>query len=310
MKDDAAAPAAEKPGPHREFRSGFVAVVGRPNVGKSTLVNRLTGCKVSIVSDKPQTTRNRVAGVVTTSSAQVVLLDVPGFQKPRDELTKRMQAVVDQTLEEVDGALFVVACNEAIGKGDAFIASRLTASGVPTIVLLNKVDLADEAQVTRQTAKVTALGIPAPVFPVSAVTGHGLGEVLSLLEQMLPPGPLYFPEGTVTDRPDEWLIGELIREKVLHVTEDEVPHSVSVEVREVEEREGAHLIDVSAAIYVERESQRPIILGEGGSRLKRIGTEARRDIEALLGTHVFLDLVVQVRPHWRRNPGLLDRLGL
>ncbi len=292
------------------FRSGFVAVVGRPNVGKSTLVNRLTGRKVSIVSDKPQTTRNRVAGVVSRPTSQVVLLDIPGFQKPRDELTRRMQATVDQTLQEVDGALWLIAGDESVGKGDAFIASRLAASGVPTVIAVNKTDLLSEDRAQRQAAIAATMGVSGPVLLISAVSGRGLEEVIPLLEGFLAEGPPYFPDGTLTDRPDEWLVGELIREKVLHVTEEEVPHSVSVEVLEMEARENDDLIDIRAAIYVERASQRPIVLGRGGLRIKQIGTEARRDIEILLGSRVFLDLGVQVRRHWRRNPGLLERLGL
>jgi len=292
------------------FRSGFVVVVGRPNVGKSTLVNRLVGRKISIVSDKPQTTRNRVAGVLTSQSAQVILLDIPGFQKPRDELTIRMQSAVDGAMDDADGALFVLPANEAIGKGDAFIALQLRAVGVPTIAVVNKADLVSVQTAQQQLQKAAALGEFENVMLVSAKTGLGVTELLPALEQLLPVGPKYFPDEILTDRPEEWLVGELIREKVLAATEEEIPHAVSVEVLEMEPRSDSDLVDIRAAVYVERASQRPIILGRGGQKIKQIGSEARRDIEALLGTRVYLDLLVQVRRRWRRNPGFLGRLGI
>lgn len=292
------------------YRSGFVALVGRPNAGKSTLVNRLVGQKVSIVSEKPQTTRRRVAGVVTSATHQLVLLDIPGFQKPRDELTQRMQHTVDAVLKEIDAALFLVAGDEHMGKGDAFIAARLARTGVPTVVAVNKADLLSPEQRTRQFDKARSLGEFEGVLVISAVTGEGLAELRSVLEALLPPGPRYFPESEVTDQDEADLIAELIREKALRVTEQDVPHAVSVEVLEMEEREDKDLIYIRAALFVERVSQRPILLGEGGRRLKEIGSEARRDIEHLLGSHVYLDLVVQVKKHWRRNPGFLGRLGL
>lgn len=296
---------AEKP-----FRSGFVVVAGRPNVGKSTLVNRLVGRKVSIVSDKPQTTRNRVAGVVTGLSSQIVLLDIPGFQKPRDELTTRMQSAVDDTLGEADGALFVLSADEAIGKGDAFIASRLQTVGVPTVAVVNKGDLVSAERARRQLLRTAELGSFRGVTLISAETGLGVTELLPSLEDLLPEGPKYYPDEVLTDRPEEWLVGELVREKVLAATEEEIPHSVSVEVLDMEPRADCDLVDIRVAVYVERASQRPIILGHGGQKIKQIGSEARRDIEALLGVHVYLELVVQVRRHWRRNPGFLGRLGL
>ncbi len=291
-------------------RSGFVALVGRPNAGKSTLINRLVGQKVSIVSEKPQTTRRRVAGVVTSATHQLVLLDIPGFQKPRDELTQRMQRTVDGVLKEIDAALFLVAGDEQIGKGDAFIAAALARTGVPAVVAVNKADMLTPEQRTRQLGKVRDLGDFRAAFTISALTGEGLVELRSALEALLPLGPRYFPESDVTDQSEQDLIAELIREKALRVTEQDVPHAVSVEVLEMEEREDKDLIYIRAALFVERTSQRPILLGEGGRRLKEIGSQARRDIEHLLGSHVYLDLVVQVKKHRRRNPGFLSRVGL
>lgn len=292
------------------FRSGFVAVVGRPNAGKSALVNRLVGRKVSIVSDKPQTTRRRIAGVVTTSTYQLVLLDVPGFQKPRDELTARMQKTVDSVLGEIDAALFLIAGNEQIGKGDAFIAASLAGSGVPSLLVLNKADLLSPEQRQRQLERAATLGDFRMALVASALTGEGVPELQAEVERLLPEGPRYFPEGEITDQDEESLIAELIREKALAVTEQDVPHTISVEVLEMDDRPEKDLVYIRAALYVERVSQRPIILGEQGRRLKTIGTRARKDIEDLLGSHVYLDLVVQVKKHWRKNPGFLGRLGL
>lgn len=292
------------------YRSGFVVLAGRPNVGKSTLVNRLVGRKVSIVSEKPQTTRHRIAGVFTGESFQIVFIDIPGFQRPFDELTRRMQETVDAALDEADAALFMLAADEPIGGGDRFIAARLAATGTPTVVAVNKVDLVGREELRRIVEQVEELGSYERVRLISALTGHGVGDVVRDLVELLPEGPQYFPDHVVTDRPEEWLVAEIIREKVLHETEEEVPHAVSVEVIEMEPREGKDLIDIRAAIYVERDSQKPIIIGEGGSRIKRIGTEARREIEALLGSRVFLDLVVQVRKGWRRDPVFLRRLGI
>lgn len=292
------------------YRSGFVALVGRPNAGKSTLVNSLVGQKVSIVSEKPQTTRRRVAGVVTSATHQLVLLDIPGFQKPRDELTLRMQRTVDAVLKEIDAALFLVAGDEQIGKGDAFIAASLARSGIPAVVVVNKADMLLPEQRARQLAKARDLGGFEAALVISALTGEGLAELRSALEALLPQGPRYFPESEVTDQSEQDLIAELIREKALRMTEQDVPHAVSVEVLEMEEREDKDLIYIRAALFVERTSQRPILLGEGGRRLKEIGSQARRDIEHLLGSHVYLDLVVRVKKHWRRNPGFLGRLGL
>jgi GTPase len=293
-----------------DFRSGFVAVVGRPNTGKSTLVNHLVGQKVSIVSDKPQTTRHRVTGVVTTATHQLVLLDIPGFQKPLDLLTEHMQAIVNATLSEVDVVLFLLAGDQRIGAGDAFIARQLQRASTPVVAALNKVDLLTPSRVEEQLAAARALGEFDGWHEVSALTGQGLPGLQAALEALVPLGPAYFPPDLVTDQPEEMLIAELVREKVLRVTLEEVPHSVAVQVLEMEAREHKDIVDIRVAIYVERDSQKPIIIGEDGRRLKLIGSEAREEVERLLGSHVYLELVVRVRKHWRRDPRALGRLGL
>jgi GTP-binding protein Era len=292
------------------FRSGFVAMVGRPNVGKSTLVNLLVGQKVSITSEKPQTTRHRIAGVLNGAGFQLVLLDMPGFQRPRDQLTQRMQDVVDAALGEVDVVLFLLNGEERVGRGDAFIAAAVNRSATPVIVAINKADVLTAEQQAAQVEAAEALGdLPDPLL-ISARTGSGVEDLRDRLVALLREGPAYFPTDVVTDQREEVLIAELIREKAIALTEEEVPHSIAVHVLEMEPREDSDLIYVQAAIYVERDSQKPILLGEGGKRIKQIGSEARQEIEALLGTRIYLDLNVRVRKHWRQDPGMLGRLGL
>ncbi|GAB4254964.1 MAG: GTPase Era [Thermoleophilia bacterium] len=293
-----------------EFHSGFVALVGRPNVGKSTLVNRVLGQKVSITSSRPQTTRHRIAGVHNGPGFQLVLLDIPGFQKPRDTLTQRMQSLVDETLRDVDAVLFLLNGAETIGRGDRFIAEVLSRVKTPVLAAVNKADLLSPERAAVQLETARALGEFRSVHLVSALDGAGLDGLVAELAALLPEGPEYFPAGVITDQPEELLAAEFIREKVIALTAEEVPHAVAVEVLEFGARPGRGLVDIRAAIYVERESQKPIVLGEAGARIKRIGVEARREIERLLGTQVFLELVVKVRRRWRDNPGLLDNLGL
>ena len=292
------------------FRSGLVALIGRPNVGKSTLVNKVLGQKVSIVSDKPQTTRHRVTAVLDAEDYQLIFLDMPGFQKPRDTLTKRMQSLVNTTLAEVDAILFLVPGDQRFGRGDAFIADALRSAGTPVVMAVNKVDLLSDQQADAQLEAARALVGSAEVHLVSALTGRGLDDVVAALSGLLPEGPRYFPPGVVTDQPEEVLVAEFIREQLLAVTEEEVPHSLAVEVLEMEARDDRDIIYIRAAIYVERASQRPILLGVRGERLKVVGTNARREIEWLLGSQVFLELIVKVRKHWRADLRMLDRLGL
>ncbi len=290
------------------FRSGFVAVLGRPNVGKSTLVNRLVGRKVSIVSDHPQTTRRRISGVVTGADFQLVLLDLPGFQKPFDALTERMQKIVDSTLEEVDAALFLMNAAEKLGGGDRFVAKAVAAARTPFIAALNKADLVRPRQLDATMAEAEALLGEGKVLPISALRGDGLAEVLHGLIEAMPEGPVYFPGGEVSDQPLEALVAELVREQALAATRDEVPHAVAVQVQSIRERPGDSLVEIEADLIVEHESQKAIVIGKGGHVVKRIGTRARREIEAVIGAKVYLALRVKVRRHWRRDDRYIDRL--
>jgi GTP-binding protein Era len=291
-----------------EFRSGFVALFGRPNVGKSTLVNALVGRKVSIVSDHPQTTRRRITGVVTLEGCQIVLLDLPGFQKPFDSLTRRMQTTVDDALSEVDAALVLLNATETFGPGDRYIAQAVAGAGVPAVVVLNKIDLVDGPRLGARLREASALSGDAEVLPVSALRGDGLVDVLARLSAAMPPGPVYFPEGQQSDQPLELLVAELIREQALRLTRDEVPHAVAAEVGSITERSDRPLVEIEASLIVETESQKAIVVGKGGRVVKAIGSGARHEIEAILGVHVFLDLRVKVRKHWRRDDRYIERL--
>jgi GTP-binding protein Era len=285
-------------------KSGFVAVAGRPNVGKSTLVNALCGGKVAIVSDKPQTTRRRIFGIANAPDYQLVLADLPGFQRPRDALTERMQRTVDSSFEDVDAVLFVLSARERIGAGDRFIAERVFSLGVPVVIALNKVDRLKPGHIATQMTTAAQLGDFHALHPVSAKTGDGIAELRDELMGLLPEGPRYFADDERTDLPLELQVAELIREKALQLTREEVPHAITVEVEELSEKV------VRAAILVETDSQKQIVVGKGGSVVKAIGTKARPEIEAILGHKVFLDLQVKVRPRWRRDEAVLERLGL
>ncbi len=286
------------------MKSGFVAVAGRPNVGKSTLVNALAGGKVAIVSDKPQTTRRRIFGIANGDDYQLVLADLPGFQRPRDALTEHMQRTVDSSFEDVDAVLFVLDARDRIGAGDRFIAERVFSLGVPVVIALNKVDRLKPGHVATQMNTGSRLGDFHALHPVSAKTGDGVDELREELVALLPEGPQYFPSEQRTDQSVEEQVAELIREKALQLTRDEVPHSISVEVEELGEKV------VRASLYVETDSQKQILVGKGGSMVREIGTRARPEIEALLGHPVFLDLQVKVRPRWRRDERMLERLGI
>ena len=286
------------------MKSGIVAVAGRPNVGKSTLVNAICGGKVAIVSDKPQTTRRRIFGIANGDDYQLVLADLPGFQRPLDELTERMQHTVDSAFEEVEAVLFVLSARERIGAGDRFIASRVFGLGVPVVIALNKVDRLKAGHIATQMNTASKLGNFHALHPVSAKTGDGVAELRDELVGLLPDGPLYFPQEQRTDLSEDLQVAELIREKALWLTRDEVPHAISVELEEVEEKV------IRASILVETDSQKQILVGKGGAMVKDIGTRARPEIEALLGHSVFLELKVKVRPRWRRDAATLERLGL
>lgn len=295
-------------GEQAPFRSGFVAVLGRPNVGKSTLVNRLVGQKVSIVSDRPQTTRRRIAGVLNGPDHQIVLLDLPGFQKPFDALTARMQRTVDETLREVDAAVVVLNAAEPFGGGDRFIFRAAAGSGTPLIVALNKTDLVSGGRREQALRLAHQLAAPETVIPVSARTGLNLDRVRARLLAAMPPGPRYFPQEATSDQPLELLVAELIREQALRRTREEVPHAVAVQVESLSERPDRPLMEIEATLIVEAESQKPIVIGKGGATVKAIGSAARREIEAIVGAQVFLSLRVKVRRHWRRDDAYVERL--
>ncbi|MDQ3889747.1 MAG: GTPase Era [Actinomycetota bacterium] len=286
------------------MKSGFVALAGRPNTGKSTLVNAICGIKIAIASDKPQTTRHRIAGVANGEGYQLVLVDLPGFQRPRDALTARMQRTVEHALEDVDAILFVLAVDERIGPGDHFIAHRVFAAGVPVVVVVNKVDRVGPGEIARQIETAAMLGEFHALHPVSAKTGAGVEALRAELVDLLPEGPVFFPEGEVTDLRLELRIAELVREKALALTREEVPHAISVEVDEIANAR------VSAVVYVEAPSQKGIVVGRGGRMIREIGLQARPEIELLLGRKVFLELKVKVRPRWRRDEALLERMGI
>jgi GTP-binding protein Era len=285
-------------------KSGFVAVAGRPNVGKSTLVNAICGEKVAITSKVPNTTRRRLFGIAHGADYQLALVDLPGFQRPMDPLTERMQQTVDASFDDVDAVLFVVDARAHIGSGDRFVARRVFGLDKPVLIALNKVDRLKPSHIATQMKAAAALGGFHALHPVSAKTREGVGELRADLVQLLPEGPAYFPTEQTTDLAIEERIAEVIREKALHLTREEVPHAVTVEVEEVEERR------LRAIVYCETESQKGILVGKKGAMVREIGTRARPEVEALLGHPVFLELQVKVRPRWRRDPRMLERLGL
>jgi GTP-binding protein Era len=286
------------------LKSGFIAVAGRPNVGKSTLVNALCGGKVAIVSDKPQTTRRRIFGIANGDDFQLVLADLPGFQRPLDPLTEHMQRTVDAAFEDVEGVLFVLSARERIGAGDRFIARRVFDLGVPVVIALNKVDRLKGGHIATQMDAASKLGDFHALHPVSAKTGDGIPELREELVALLPDGPMYFEQEQRTDLPLEVQVAELVREQALRLTKDEVPHAITVAVEEIGDRV------VGADLLVETESQKQIVVGKGGTMVREIGRRARPEIEQLVGHPVYLELRVKVKPRWRRDEALLQRLGI
>jgi GTPase len=285
-----------------------VALAGRPNVGKSTLVNGMVGRKVAIVSDKPQTTRRAIRGVATTEDAQVVLVDLPGVQRPRDALTERMQRRVEAELGESDAALFVISGEEGVGPGDRWIAGVLGASEVPVVLAVNKVDRLDRPRTVQVLSDAAELDVAEEIFPISARTGRGVTELRDHLAALMPEGDFLFGPDERSDQPLEVLLAELVREQVLRRTFQEVPHAVEVVIDELEDR--GELTVIRALVWVEAESQKGILIGAGGRMIKSVGTAARRELERELGTRVHLDLSVRVRRGWRADEALLDRLGI
>jgi GTP-binding protein Era len=290
--------------PGASMKSGLVVIAGRPNVGKSTLVNALAGEKVAITSTVPNTTRRRIFGVVNGDDWQLVLVDLPGFQRPMDALTERMQETVDTSFEDVDAVLLVVSARDRIGAGDRFVARRVFSLGVPVIIAVNKIDRLKHGHVASQMKAAATLGDFHALHPVSAKVRDGIDELRDDLVFLLPEGPALFPRGQRTDLTLEERVAEVIREKALHLTRDEVPHALTVEVEELGEK------SVRAFVLVETESQKGILVGKRGAMIREIGTRARPEVDALVGRPVFLELVVKVRPRWRRDRKTLERLGL
>jgi len=285
-------------------KSGFAAVAGRPNVGKSTLVNALCGGKVAIVSDKPQTTRRRIFGIANGDDHQLVLADLPGFQRPLDPMTEHMQRTVDSAFEDVEAVVFVLSARERIGAGDRFIAKRVFDLAVPVVIVLNKVDRLKPAHIATQMDTASRLGNFHALHPVSAKTGEGVPALREELVSLLPEGPAYFPREQRTDLSIDVQVAELVREQALALTRDEIPHAITVEVEEIGEKV------VRADVLVETESQKQIVIGKGGSMVREIGRRARPEIEFLIGQPIFLELRVKVRPRWRGDEALLERLGI
>jgi len=300
-----------------EFRSGFACLVGRPNTGKSTLTNALVGSKVAITSSRPQTTRHMIRGIVHRKDFQIILVDTPGLHRPRTLLGKRLNDLVRDTYAEVDAIGLCIPADEAIGPGDRWIVDQIHSVAPTTtlLVVVTKIDKVAKDKLAAQLAAVGELiglddGRQAEIVPVSAVTGEQIDVLIDVLAAALPPGPAYYPDGELTDEPEEVLMAEFIREAALEGVRDELPHSLAVVIDEVNPREGRDdLIDVHAVLYVERESQKGIVIGKGGARLREVGSAARGQIEKLLGTKVYLDLRVKVAKNWQRDPKQLGRLG-
>lgn len=289
------------------MRSGFISVVGRPNVGKSTLVNQLVGTKVAITSSRPQTTRNTIRGVLTRGATQYVFVDTPGLHKPRNALGERLNKLVYGSLADTDVALFVIDARAPIGPGDRLIAERLAAAKAPVVVAVNKVDIATPEQIGEQLAEGAAWDFQAYI-PLSARTGDGIDRLMAELDPHIPEGHFFFPEDVSSDQPDQLLAAEFVREKFLARLREELPHSLAVVVNDMTTRDDG-LVHIEATVYVERDSQKGMVIGKGGALLKAVGTEARHELEAVLGAKVFLELRVKVEKDWQRRDPILDRMG-
>lgn len=291
------------------FRSGFVALIGRPNVGKSTLMNHLIGQKVAIMSDKPQTTRNRIHGVLTTEDSQVIFLDTPGIHKPHSQLGSYLVQTAKKTLQEVDLILFLIDASEGMGPGDRYIMRHLQGVKTPVFLVANKIDLVHPDSLLPLIDQYRNQYEFAEVIPLSALQGNNTSTLIRLIQENLSPGPQYYPADQVTDHPEQFLVAEIIREKVLELTREEIPHSVAVTIEEMKLREGKNLMDIRATIYTERSSQKGVLIGKQGSLLKEVGRRARLELEGLLGYRLFLDLWVKVKKDWRNQHYFLDQLG-
>lgn len=290
------------------MKTGFVAMIGRPNAGKSTLLNQILDRKVAIVSDKPQTTRNRITGILTTEEAQIIYVDTPGIHKPHHKLGEFMVETAENTLYDVDVIYYLVDASQAFGKGEQYVMDQIERSGVPAFLLLNKMDLLSPEKQVALLRQWQERGEFAEIFPISALKGDNVARLVETTISYLEEGPMYYPEDAVTDQPKEIVIAEMIREKILLMTRDEVPHSIAVTVEDISRQEDGKL-RVNAAIYVERQSQKGIIIGKQGAMLRKIGTQARKDIEYLLGEKVYLELWVKVNEDWRNKRSVLKTMG-
>lgn len=292
----------------KQFKSGFVAIVGRPNVGKSTLMNHFIGQKIAIMSDKPQTTRNKIHGVYTTENSQVVFLDTPGIHKRQSKLGDYMNQTAFNTLGEVEAVLFLVDAAEGMGGGDRFIAEQLKKVNTPVILVLNKIDRIEPEALLPLIEEYRKLYDFSEIVPVSAKLGNNVDRLLEQIARYLPEGPQYYPDDQVTDHPEQFVIAELVREKILHMTREEIPHSIAVIIEDMRKQDNG-IVQISAVIYVERDSQKGIIIGKQGAMLKEVGKQARKDIENLLGSKIFLELWVKVKKDWRNQERVLRDLG-
>ncbi|TSB46756.1 GTPase Era [Alkalicoccobacillus porphyridii] len=292
-----------------EHKSGFVSLIGRPNVGKSTLLNRVIGQKVAIMSDKPQTTRNKIQGVFTDSDAQVVFIDTPGIHKPKHKLGDFMMKVAKDTLKEVDIILYLVEANEAFGPGEQYIINRLKETSTPAFLIINKIDLVHPEELLGLIDSYRSKHDFQEIIPISALSGNNVPVLLEQIKSHLEVGPQYYPADQVTDHPERFIVAELIREKVLQLTREEIPHSIAVAIETMKKREHKDMVDIQATIIVERSSQKGIVIGKQGALLKEVGRLARADIEALLGSKVYLELWVKVEKDWRNKPAQLRDFG-
>ncbi|GMK45537.1 GTPase Era [Paenibacillus glycanilyticus] len=291
-----------------KFRSGFVAIIGRPNVGKSTLMNHLIGQKIAIMSDKPQTTRNKIHGVYTTDTSQIVFLDTPGIHKPQSKLGDYMMKTAEGALKEVEAVLFLIDVADGLGGGDRFIIEQLKKVDTPVFLVMNKIDKVQPEKLLEIITQYKDLYPFAEIVPISALQGNNVETLLTQIQKYLPEGPQYYPADQVTDHPEQFVCAELIREKILHMTREEIPHSIAVGIEDMRVQENG-VVYIGAVIFVERDSQKGIIIGKKGALLKEVGKQARRDIEALLGSRTFLELWVKVKKDWRNQERVLKDFG-
>ncbi|HDA5724935.1 GTPase Era [Staphylococcus aureus] len=291
-----------------EHKSGFVSIIGRPNVGKSTFVNRVIGHKIAIMSDKAQTTRNKIQGVMTRDDAQIIFIDTPGIHKPKHKLGDYMMKVAKNTLSEIDAIMFMVNANEEIGRGDEYIIEMLKNVKTLVFLVLNKIDLVHPDELMPKIEEYQSYMDFTEIVPISALEGLNVDHFIDVLKTYLPEGPKYYPDDQISDHPEQFVVGEIIREKILHLTSEEIPHAIGVNVdRMVKESEDR--VHIEATIYVERDSQKGIVIGKGGKKLKEVGKRARRDIEMLLGSKVYLELWVKVQRDWRNKVNFIRQIG-